>query len=53
MPLIFGEVGPMVPEAFKKDREQMLPERPFNYEQMKAAIRPAAWPRCRRRRREG
>jgi glutathione S-transferase len=38
VPLIFGEVGPMIPEAFKKDREQMFPERPFNYEVMKAAI---------------
>jgi glutathione S-transferase len=38
VPLIFGEVGPMIPEAFKKDREKMFPERPFNYEQMKAAI---------------
>jgi glutathione S-transferase len=37
VPLIFGEVGPMIPEAFKKDREKMFPERPFNYEQMKAA----------------
>nr|AEK77433.1 putative glutathione S-transferase [uncultured bacterium] len=36
--MIFGEVGPMIPEAFKKDREKMFPERPFNYEQMKAAI---------------
>src|ERR1700687_2967631 len=25
VPLIFGEVGPMIPEAFKKDREQMFP----------------------------
>ncbi len=38
VPLIFGEVGPMIPEAFKKDREQMFPERPFNNEVMKAAI---------------
>lgn len=38
VPLIFGEVGPMIPEAFKKDREKMFPDRPFNYEQMKAAI---------------
>jgi|CXWL01.1.fsa_nt_gi glutathione S-transferase len=38
VPLIFGEVGPMIPEAFKKDREKMFPERPFNHEQMKAAI---------------
>jgi glutathione S-transferase len=37
VPIIFGEIGPMVPEAFKKDREQMFPDRPFNYEQMKAA----------------
>jgi glutathione S-transferase len=37
VPIIFGEVGPMIPEAFKKDREKMFPERPFNYEQMKAA----------------
>ena len=28
----------MIPEAFKKDREKMFPERPFNHEQMKAAI---------------
>ncbi len=38
VPLIFGEVGPMIPEAFKKDREQMFPERPFDYVQMKRAI---------------
>ncbi len=38
IPLIFGELGPMLPEAFKKDREKMFPERPFNYEQMKAAV---------------
>ncbi|MCE9521940.1 MAG: glutathione S-transferase family protein [Alphaproteobacteria bacterium] len=38
VPLIFGEIGPMIPEAFKKDREKMFPDRPFNYEQMKAAI---------------
>ena len=38
VPLIFGELGPMIPEAFKKDREKMFPDRPFNYEQMKAAI---------------
>jgi glutathione S-transferase len=38
VPLIFGEVGPMIPEAFKKDREAMFPDRPFNYEMMKAAI---------------
>ncbi len=38
IPLIFGELGPMIPEAFRKDREKMFPERPFNYEQMKAAI---------------
>ncbi len=37
VPIIFGELGPMIPEAFKKDREKMFPERPFNYEQMKAA----------------
>ncbi len=37
VPIIFGEVGPMIPEAFKKDREKMFPERPFNYELMKAA----------------
>ncbi|MCE9521251.1 MAG: glutathione S-transferase family protein [Alphaproteobacteria bacterium] len=37
VPLIFGEIGPMIPEAFKKDREKLFPERPFNYEQMKAA----------------
>ncbi len=36
VPLIFGEVGPMVPEAFKKDREAMFPERPFDYGAMKA-----------------
>jgi glutathione S-transferase len=38
IPLIFGEVGPMIPEAFKKDREAMFPERPFDYHAMKAAI---------------
>ncbi len=38
IPLIFGEVGPMIPEAFKKDREQMFPERPFDHVAMKAAI---------------
>jgi glutathione S-transferase len=38
VPLIFGEVGPMIPEAFKKDREQMFPERPFDHVAMKAAI---------------
>ena len=38
IPLIFGEVGPMIPEAFKKDREKMFPERPFDYVAMKAAI---------------
>ena len=27
----------MVPEAFKKDREKMFPDRPFDYTQMKAA----------------
>jgi glutathione S-transferase len=37
VPIIFGEIGPMVPEAFKKDREKLFPDRPFNYEQMKAA----------------
>lgn len=37
VPLIFGELGPMVPEAFIKDREQMAPDRPFNMQQMKAA----------------
>ena len=37
VPIIFGEIGPMIPEAFKKDREKMFPDRPFNYEQMKAA----------------
>ena len=37
VPLIFGELGPMVPEAFIKDREKMAPDRPFNLEQMKAA----------------
>ena len=38
VPLVFGEIGPTIPEAFKKDREKLFPERPFNYEQMKAAI---------------
>lgn len=38
VPLIFGELGPMVPEAFKKDREAMFPERPFNADAMKAMI---------------
>lgn len=37
VPIIFGEIGPMVPEAFKKDREKMFPDRPFDYTQMKAA----------------
>jgi glutathione S-transferase len=37
VPLIFGELGPMVPEAFIKDREKMAPDRPFNLQQMKAA----------------
>ncbi len=37
VPLIFGEIGPMVPEAFIKDREKMFPERPFDHAQMKAA----------------
>lgn len=37
VPIIFGELGPMIPEAFKMDREKMFPDRPFNYEQMKAA----------------
>jgi glutathione S-transferase len=36
VPLIFGEIGPMVPEAFKKDREAMFPDRPFDYAAMKA-----------------
>jgi glutathione S-transferase len=38
VPLIFAEVGPMIPEAFKKDREQMFPERPFDYAAMKALL---------------
>jgi glutathione S-transferase len=37
VPIIFGEIGPMVPEAFRKDREKMFPDRPFDYTQMKAA----------------
>lgn len=37
VPLIFGELGAMVPEAFIKDREKMAPDRPFNVDQMKAA----------------
>ena len=37
VPIIFGEIGPMIPEAFKKDREKMFPDRPFDYTQMKAA----------------
>lgn len=37
VPIVFAEIGPMVPEAFKKDREKLFPERPFSYEQMKAA----------------
>lgn len=36
VPLIFGELGPMVPEAFIKDREKMS-DRPFSLDQMKAA----------------
>jgi glutathione S-transferase len=37
VPIIFGEIGPMVPEEFKKDREKMFPDRPFDYTMMKAA----------------
>jgi glutathione S-transferase len=37
VPMIFGELGPMVPEAFIKDREKLAPDRPFNLDQMKAA----------------
>ena len=37
VPLIFGELGANVPEAFIKDREKMAPDRPFNLQQMKAA----------------
>jgi glutathione S-transferase len=37
VPIIFGEIGPMVPEAFRQDREKMFPDRPFDYTQMKAA----------------
>ena len=37
VPIIFGEIGHMVPEAFKKDREKLFPDRPFDYTQMKAA----------------
>jgi len=37
VPLIFGELGPNVPEAFIKDREKMAPDRPFNVAQMRAA----------------
>jgi glutathione S-transferase len=38
VPLIFGELGPAIPEAFKRDREQMFPERPFDHVAMKRAI---------------
>jgi len=37
VPLVFGELGENVPEAFVKDREKMAPDRPFNLQQMKAA----------------
>jgi len=36
VPIIFGEIGHMVPEAFKKDREAMSPNG-FSTEAMKAA----------------
>src|SRR5262245_4079897 len=36
VPLIFGEIGAAVPEAFIKDREKLAPDRPFNLQQMKA-----------------
>lgn len=36
VPIIFGEIGHMVPEAFKKDREAMSPSG-FSTEAMKAA----------------
>lgn len=38
VPLIFGEIGPMIPAEFKADREKMFPERPFDYNAMKAMI---------------
>lgn len=37
VPIIFGAIGPLVPQEFIKDREKMFPERPFSTEQMKAA----------------
>jgi glutathione S-transferase len=37
IPILFGKFGPMIPEAFKKDREKMFPDRPFDDKQMAAA----------------
>lgn len=37
IPILFGKLGPMMPEAFKKDREKMFPDRPFDHVQMAAA----------------
>src|SRR5579863_330234 len=36
VPIVFGEIGPMVPEAFKKDREAMSPSG-FSTQAMQAA----------------
>jgi glutathione S-transferase len=37
IPVIFGTLGQALPEDFKKDRAKMNPDRPVNFEQMKAA----------------
>jgi glutathione S-transferase len=37
IPILFGKFGPMIPEAFKKDREKLFPDRPFDDKQMAAA----------------
>jgi glutathione S-transferase len=36
--VIFGTIGDQVPQAFIEDRIKMAPDRPFNTEQMKAAV---------------
>lgn len=38
IPLLMGKVGHMLPEAFKEDRSKMFPDRPFNYDGMKAVM---------------
>jgi glutathione S-transferase len=38
IPLLFGKLGHLLPEAFKKDREKMFPDRPFNSEAMKGMM---------------